>query len=343
MPSSDVSPLPLPHCRNCGTELANSLLACPACNTLVHAVRLKELAAAAEQAATPTESLVHWRDAYELLPGGSRQQQAITLKIDELVRLQDNPRTGKTRSPASKVAAGAGAFSVFLAKFKFIILFVLTKLKLLALGLTKMSTLFSMLLSFSFYWNIWGWKFAAGFILSIYVHEMGHVAMLNRLGIKASAPMFIPGFGAVVRLRQHLPTAREDARVGLAGPIWGLGAAITAWLLGIGLDLPLAIVIAKVGAWINLFNLTPIWQLDGSRAFRALNRSQRILAVSAVVAAFLLAAPDVHGILVIIFLLGLYRLFEKPTEPCGDRRALVEYILLIAAHSALASLPGSIH
>jgi len=335
----DIDVTAPPHCRNCGTELAAALLACPACHTLVHAERLKELAAAAEQAATPTESLVLWREAHELLPNGSRQQQAIAGKIDELVRLADGPQKEKSRSPAGKVAAGAGAFAVFLAKFKFIIIFLLTKLKLLALGLTKMGTLLSMLLSFSLYWSIWGWKFAAGFILSIYVHEMGHVAMLNRLGIRASAPMFIPGLGAMVRLKQHLPTAREDARVGLAGPIWGLGAAVVSWLIGVGLDLPLFIAVAKVGAWINLFNLTPVWQLDGSRAFRALDRAQRGMAMGSVAAAFLLSAPDVHGVLVIIFLLGLYRVFEKPTEPTGDTRTLIEYVILIAAHSALASLP----
>lgn len=326
-------------CRNCGTGLAAALLACPVCHSLIHAERLKELAAAAELAANPTESLVLWREAHELLPNGSRQQQAIAAKIDELVRLADGPQAEKSKSPFGKVAAGAGAFAVFVAKFKFILIFLLTKLKLLALGLTKMSTLLSMLLSFSLYWSIWGWKFAAGFILSIYVHEMGHVVMLNRLGIKASAPMFIPGLGAMVRLKQHLPTAREDARVGLAGPIWGFGAAVVSWLLGIGLGLPLFIAVAKVGAWINLFNLAPVWQLDGSRAFRALDRGQRIMAMATVAAAFLLSAADVHGVLVIIFLLGLYRLFEKPTEPTGDTRTLVEYIILVAAHGALASLP----
>lgn len=327
-------------CRSCGTELAAALLACPACGALVHVARLTRLAAAADSAETPGEALALWREAHQLLPPGTRQQLAIAGKIDGLVTVVDQPQRKKAGSTKGKVVAGAGGLALFLAKFKFLLLFVLTKLKFLAFGLTKVGTLLSMFLSFGLYWSLWGWKFAAGFILSIYVHEIGHVAMLSRLGVRASAPMFIPGFGAVVRLREHLPTPREDARVGLAGPIWGLGAAVVAWLIGVWFQLPLAIAVAKVGAWLNLFNLTPVWQLDGSRAFRALNKKQRILAVLSVAAAFFFAAGDVHGILVIVLGFGVFRLFEKSSESNGDGRALVEYIVLVIALSAIASLPA---
>ncbi len=46
------------------------------------------------------------------------------------------------------------------------------------------------------------------------------------------APMFLPGFGAVVRMQQYPVDAREDARVGLAGPIWGLGGPAPARFRG---------------------------------------------------------------------------------------------------------------
>jgi len=110
---------------------------------------------------------------------------------------------------------------------------------------------------------------------------MGHVAMLRRYGIRASAPMFIPGLGALVRLEQYPHTPAEDARVGLAGPMWGLGAAAIAWGVYTLTGWPAWGAIARVGAWINLFNLIPVWQLDGSRAFVALCRSERWVAVGA--------------------------------------------------------------
>jgi Zn-dependent protease len=347
MPDSEDILTPSPRhsstlCRSCGTDLAVALLSCPACGTLVHAARLKELATAAGLAITPAEALSFWREAHELLPPGTRQQQAIIEKMEALVAVADRSSSRRGGSQIGKIASGTGVIFLFLAKFKFGLVFILTKLKFLALGLTKMGTLLSMFLSFGLYWSIWGWKFAAGFILSIYVHEMGHVAMLSRLGVRASAPMFIPGLGAVVRLKQHLPTAREDARVGLAGPIWGLAAAIVSWLLGIGFHLPLAIVVAKVGAWMNLFNLTPVWQLDGSRAFRALDQKQRVIAIATVAAAIFLSAGDVHGILIIVLGFGVFRVFEKSPEKIGDLRTLAEYVILVASLSALASLPISI-
>ncbi|MES2982790.1 MAG: site-2 protease family protein [Verrucomicrobiota bacterium] len=328
------------NCLSCGTELATALLACPACGALVHAERLTQLAAAVDLAETPGDALAQWREAYQLLPAGTRQQSLVAAKIDELVTIVDQPRHAKTASVKGKIAVGAGAVALFLVKFKFVLLFIVTKLKFLAIGLTKVGTLFSMFLSFGLYWSLWGWKFAAGFIISIYIHEMGHVAMLTRLGVRASAPMFIPGLGAVIRLRENLPTAREDARVGLAGPIWGLGAAVCAWLIGEFFHLPLAIAIAKVGAWINLFNLTPVWQLDGSRAFRALTKKQRGFAIAAVFGALFFAKEDVHGILIIVLGFGVFRLFEKTPEASGDKRALIEYIVLVAALTAIASLPA---
>ena len=53
-----------------------------------------------------------------------------------------------------------------------------------------------MLVSIAAYALIWGWSFAVGFVVLLFVHEIGHVIQLRREGIKASAPMFIPFLGA---------------------------------------------------------------------------------------------------------------------------------------------------
>src|ERR1700681_1730159 len=140
-----------------------------------------------------------------------------------------SPHPNPWRSRFTK--SGAGGVAAW--KFKTILLLALTKGKLLLLGLTKISTLLSMLAMFGVYWVAYGWPFAAGIVLSIYVHEMGHVIALRRYNIAATAPMFIPFFGAFVRMKQYPANVVEDSRVGLAGPIYGLGAAVAAWLLGL--------------------------------------------------------------------------------------------------------------
>ncbi|HEY6323242.1 MAG TPA: site-2 protease family protein [Thermoanaerobaculia bacterium] len=341
----------------CGTEVADALLACPACHRLVHAAYLKGLAAAAEAAARrgdPVEEIANWRRALDLLPPGSRQAAQVGAKVEALSARAANPfqpdpspplAAGTSALPAGAAAgAGAGAGAgdaerrrVWGARGALAtgLTFLATKAKLLLLGLTKASTLFSMLLSVGVYWTVFGWRFAVLLVLSIYVHEMGHVAALRRFGIQATAPMFVPGLGALIRLRQHPANPREDARIGLAGPLWGCGAAAAAYLgfvLGWG---PLWAAVARFGAWVNLFNLLPVWQLDGGRAFRALSRQQRLLAVAALAALWALSR---EGLLLLLLIAAAAQALRRDAPEQPDHVALAEYVLLAAALTLLCLL-----
>jgi Zn-dependent protease len=192
-----------------------------------------------------------------------------------------------------------------------------------------------MLAAAGVYWSLWGWKFAFGIVGSIYIHEMGHVAALRHFGIKASAPMFIPGFGAVVRLHQHPATAREDARVGLAGPVWGLGAALAALAIYLATDAPIWGAIAQFGAWVNLFNLLPVWQLDGGRGFRALARRERWIATAALLAIWFATSEPLVVLLAIAA--GANAMAKAPDE--SDRAMLGLYAglaLVLAMMSGMA-------
>jgi Zn-dependent protease len=333
------------RCGGCASEVATGLLACPGCGALVHAVELKSLAAEAAAAATPLDALTRWRRALELLPANTKQHAAVQERVESLTREVDQGPAEVKPAGASKSAGKKGlaavliAVGVLLLKFKSLVFLLLTKGKLLLLGLTKGSTFFSMFATFGVYLTMWGWKFAAGLVISIYIHEMGHVWMLRKFGIPAGAPMFIPGLGAFVRLKQHLPTAREDARVGLAGPLWGLAAALVCLLISIGFDSPLFAALAKVGAWINLFNLIPVWQLDGSRAFRSLTRMHRWIAVAGVAASF---AFSREPWLLLILVVAVYRAFEKDAAKEPDSQALGEYLFLTVALSALTMIPANV-
>ena len=334
-------------CPECATEIAPGLLSCPFCQRLVHAGRLKELAEAADRVEREGDlraALVAWRSALELLPLGSRQHGTIAARIADLGRRVDaGPAVAKAPADAGggmgkAGLAGLGTLGLFVWKFKFIALLFLTKAKFLFLGLTKASTLFSMFLSMGVYWTVFGWRFAVGLVLSIYVHEMGHVYLLTRYGVKASAPMFIPGLGAVIRLQQSFSDPRQDALVGLAGPLWGLGAALAALWVGEATGNPVWMAIARIGALLNLFNLIPVWQLDGGRAFHALSRSGRWFAVAAVAVAWSLSA---ESLLLLLIAGGVYRTLTDPASapPRSDRLALGQYVFLIAALSALTCLP----
>jgi Zn-dependent protease len=60
--------------------------------------------------------------------------------------------------------------------------------------------------------------------------------------------------------------------------------------------------IAKVSAWINLFNLIPIPPLDGGRGFRALGNQQRMLCAAVLGALYAFTHLGFVGIIAVIAL-----------------------------------------
>lgn len=319
------------------------MLVCPKCHRLVHAEDLKRLAAEAErseQANDLTGALSKWREALEFLPRDSRQYQTISEKVAALSARVDSGAlspSGKSRpSPTQAAAAKKTSLGKAWAWTVAALGLLLTKGKLLLLGLTKAGTLWTMVLAFGVYWTIWGWKFAAGLVVSIYIHEMGHVVALSRFGIKASMPMFIPGFGALIRMKQHPASPREDARVGLAGPLWGLGAALAAYGIYELTGAPIWAAISQVGAWINLFNLLPIPPLDGGRGFRSLSRGQRWIVVAAMAGMW---AVTKEGLLVLLVIVAAWRALSEKTKVEPDQKGLLQYTLLVVTLSAMCLIP----
>ena len=325
----------MPACPQCGTEVGHGTLACPACGALIHARTLKELASKADRATHAGELLAardHWQTARSLLPLNSRQHAMVGERIAELNRridgdagaTPDDAAAGSSAKTSgwSRIAGGAGTAALILG----------SKLKFLLLGLTKASTFVSMFAFFGVYWSIYGWPLALGLVVTIYIHEMGHVAMLRRLGIDSSAPLFIPGMGALVMLRQHITDPIVDAKIGLAGPVWGLGAALAALGAYFATDAGIWLAIAHLTAFLNLFNLIPIWQLDGSRGFHALSRTERWTVVAAIAVALMLTE---QRLLILVAAAAVWRALQKDQGP-GDRRVLATFLVLVAALSLIA-------
>jgi Zn-dependent protease len=323
------------HCASCHTELPPDALSCPACAALVHADRLKALAGDADtatQAGDLAAAREHWTAALAFLPEYTQQHAAITARIAELTRSIEASPAAEASAPDGKTSWWRRSFPGFAAGA----VLVLSKLKFLLLGLTKASTLVSMFAFFGVYWSIYGWPLALGLVVAIYVHEMGHVAMLRQLGVAAGAPLFIPGVGAFVMLKQHVSDPLTDAKIGLAGPVWGLGAALTALAVYVVVRAPIWLAIAQLTAFLNLFNLIPVWQLDGSRGMHVLARWERWALVGVIVLAFVATE---QRLLFVIGAVAVWRAVQKETGP-GDARVLVTFVGLIAALSWLARRVG---
>ena len=257
-----------------------------------------------------------YEHALTLLPPGLSQTQTILARMEAL-RAKATPK-------AQAEPPEEGRWSKWLTT--------LGPLGLLLAGAGKLKTVFSALAFLGVYWAAYGWKFALGIVVSIYIHEMGHVAAFRSNGIAVSAPMFIPGLGAFVRGARRADTVGQDARISLAGPLWGLAAAFAAMVLGFYFQSPVMMVIASTGAWINMLNLIPLAIFDGAGAFRALARVQRGTVAGA---AGLLWWVTGDIILLIVAAGALYKVFTHDAPEAQDNGALFQFLAIMSALSLI--------
>lgn len=183
------------------------------------------------------------------------------------------------------------------------------KLLFLLLGAAKFGKLLTtggtMLLSLVVYSFIFGWRYAAGFILLLLCHEMGHYLAARRRGLDVGAPTFIPFVGAWIQMKDMPHDAETEAYVGVAGPFAGTLAALACYFLARSYDSPLLLAISYSGFFLNLFNLIPISPLDGGRITAVLSPRIWLLGVPVLIGVFfwhpspmliliaLMAAPQV--------------------------------------------------
>jgi Zn-dependent protease len=199
-----------------------------------------------------------------------------------------------------KLAAPLLVLGAFFAKFKYILVAIF-KFKVVTTSL-------SMLVSIGAYTLLWGWKFAVGFVLLMFVHELGHAAEAKRQGLPVSAPIFIPFLGAAILLKQNPLNAWREAQIALAGPIVGSLGAAAVWWYAESTDNNLLRAVAFTGFFLNLFNLVPIVPLDGGRAVAALHPAFWFVGLIGL-GALTFFAPN--PILIIILLLSAMELWNR--------------------------------
>ena len=151
--------------------------------------------------------------------------------------------------------------------------------KLLASGGT-------MLLSLLVYAAIYGWRYAAGFIALLFVHEMGHYIAARHKGLPVGLPTFIPFVGAWIELKQMPHDAQTEAFVGLGGPLLGTVGATLCYLLARTWDADWLLAVSYAGFFLNLFNLIPLSPFDGGRITAVLSPRIWLLGVPVLVALF---------------------------------------------------------
>src|ERR687892_869778 len=219
------------------------------------------------------------------------------------------------------------------------LVFLLVKFGGFLLKFKVVTTGASMIVSIAAYAWLWGLPFAIGFVVLIFVHELGHVIELRRQGVPASAPLFIPFLGAVIGMKELPDDAWKEARVALAGPILGSVGAAALWAVGEATGSELLVALAFVGFFLNLFNLIPIVPLDGGRAAAALHPAIWFLGLLLMVGLVIVRPNPILVIIVVLGGLDLWRRWRERGEdaeyyrlPLAQKAAVgVTYLGLVAA------------
>ena len=162
------------------------------------------------------------------------------------------------KSIFQSLGAGAVALVVALAKFKFLLL-------------GGLKTFLSMGVMIWVYSMLWGWKFAAGFVFLIFVHEMGHVIAAKWLGLPVSAPLFIPFIGAAITMKENPRDAWTEALMAYGGPFAGCLGSWVCWCLALVTHENWILAVAQLSFLINIFNMIPVPPLDGGRICAAVS------------------------------------------------------------------------
>ncbi len=314
-------PQPVYNCARCSHYLPDGALACPECGTLAYGPYLNNLAAlaaSAERAGNLPEARERWNNSLAWLPSDAKQAE----QIQQHLAVLDNRQQAATAKQA-RWTKRLGPFAP--------ILLGAAKLKSAFFLLFKLKFLVGFLPFFGLYWLLFGWRFALGFMLGIVVHEMGHYIAVRRRGLKADLPAFTFGRAYVRWYNEGLPLA-AIASISLAGPLFGLGAALLCAGIFAWTHQPLFAALTYAIAWLNLINLIPVLRMDGAQATLALSRLQRGLMLAACIILFALMH---EGVFLFLAAGMTWRMFTNDLPEQESLQTLTSYLGLLFALGAV--------
>jgi Zn-dependent protease len=114
------------------------------------------------------------------------------------------------------------------------------------------------------YSYLFTWEFALAVMWAIGVHELGHVWAMRRTGMPTPGFYFVPLFGGAA-IGERAKSEWQDVFITAMGPTWGILSAVPPALLYLTTGEPFWAAVCGFIGIVNLFNLLPIYPLDGGR------------------------------------------------------------------------------
>lgn len=251
----------------------------------------------------------------------------IVENLDEVERLP------KEKSKKGKLV-GLGLTGALLTKIfvKFKFLFVFLKLGKI------ISTFGSMLLMIWVYATIHGWMFGVGFVLLLFMHEMGHYFAAKKAKLPVATPIFIPFVGAFISMKEMPSDASTEAFVAIGGPILGSIGALICLAIYYITGKSIFIALAYSGFILNLFNLIPVRPLDGGRIVAAISPALWIIGIPLMLVA---AIKFLNPIIIMFLILGaieLYKYYKNPDKKYYEVKKTTRVIYALTYFGLIAVL-----
>jgi Zn-dependent protease len=179
---------------------------------------------------------------------------------------------------------------------------------------------------------------AVALVGGVFVHEFGHLLVINWAGAGPSRIRIIPFFGGAATMSRAPDSDFKGVLIALAGPAFGLLAAVPFWGLAEFTGQHTWLVGAFYIGALNLINLAPAAPLDGAKAFGpALARIHpqleraTLVAIALVALAWLIARGSLLFALVIAF--GALRAFVSGgLRPASRPLSLPEWLGSVALY-----------
>jgi putative peptide zinc metalloprotease protein len=204
-------------------------------------------------------------------------------------------------------------------------------------------------------------EFAMALVGVLVFHEYGHLRAMKKFGIPTKGMYLIPFFGGIA-LGDKPRTQWEDVYISMMGPVFGLLMTAIFYVIYLITDSHFCGLVTSTSALLNLFNLFPIYPLDGGRVVKSLVFSRRnniAMVLLLMISALCLVLTWKSGLIFLTFFiaLGVFDLISSwkvplaeditPLKTYGIWFCLAWYLLIALAFLAMilmiagAGVPGS--
>ena len=245
-------------------------------------------------------------------------------------------------------AKSSSWISLALVAFKLLKAVQVVKVALLAASVAVYSVMFTL-------------EFALALIGVLVFHEYGHLRAMKKSGLPTKGMYLIPFVGGLAV--GDMPKTRwQDVYISMMGPVYGLIMTVAFYIVYLITDSHFAGLVASTSALLNLFNLIPVYPLDGGRVVKSLvfsGRNYLALVALLIISALCFVGAWKLGLYFITFfiVLGVIDIVAgwrvglaediTPLKPYGIWFSVLWYLAVVAMFIgmifliALDGLPGS--